>query len=83
LSAERRHRGRTLHHALEHDVGLERRDTMKAITELTIAAAAVALLVAAAVQINRAQASAPIPVAQDVHGTSAAGVTMTPIGRRP
>jgi hypothetical protein len=62
---------------------LERRDTMKAITELTIAAAAVALLVAAALQINHAQASAPIPVAQDIHGNSAAGVKTTPIRRGP
>lgn len=42
----------------------ERRDTMKAITELTIAAVAVALLVAAAVQINHAQASPPLAIVQ-------------------
>jgi hypothetical protein len=37
---------------------------MKAITELTIAAVAVALLVAAAIQINHAQASPPLAIVQ-------------------
>jgi hypothetical protein len=40
---------------------------MKAITELTIAAVAVALLVAAATQISHAQASSPTPVVQGSH----------------
>jgi hypothetical protein len=58
---------RTPHQALEPDADPRTGDTMKTITELTIAAVAVALLVAAAVQINHAQASSPTPVVQDVH----------------
>jgi hypothetical protein len=39
---------------------------MKAIAELTIAAAVVALLVAVAVEISHAQASPPAPIMQDI-----------------
>jgi hypothetical protein len=61
--ADRRHSCHCIAH-LDAVRVAERRDTMKAITELTIAAVAVALLVAAAVQINHAQASPPLAVVQ-------------------
>jgi hypothetical protein len=49
----------------------EREDTMKAITELTVAALAVAFLVALAVEIDHAQAKSSVPVVQN-GGTTAA-----------
>ena len=44
---------------------------MKAITELTIAAVAVALLVAVAFQIDHAQARSPVPVVHESGATAA------------
>jgi hypothetical protein len=40
---------------------------MKAITELTVAAVAVAFLVAVAFQIDHAQAGSPAPLVEKVH----------------
>ena len=60
---------------------LEQEDTMKAITELTIAAVVVAFLVAAAFQINRAEARSPIPVVHEIGATAAAGVKPIPADR--
>jgi hypothetical protein len=45
---------------------------MKAITELTIAAVAVAFLVAVAFQIDNAQARSPAPVVHESGATAAA-----------
>jgi hypothetical protein len=53
---------------------LEQENTMKAIIELTIAAAAVAFLVAVAFQINHAQARSPVPIVHEIDLTDAAGV---------
>jgi hypothetical protein len=62
---------------------LEQEDTMNPITELTIAAAAVAFLFVAAFQINHAEARSPVPVVHDIDATHAAGVKPMPAGRRP
>ena len=62
---------------------LEQEDTMKAITELTIAAVAVAFLVAVAFQIDHAQARSPVPVAHESGATAAAQVKPIPTGKAP
>jgi hypothetical protein len=51
---------------------LEQEDTMKAIAELTLAAVAVAFLVAAAFQIDNAHARSHGPVIHESGTTSAA-----------
>ena len=50
----------------------EAEGTMKAITELTIAAVAVVFLVAAEIQIEHAQARSLLPVAHDSSAIAAA-----------
>jgi hypothetical protein len=65
-------RGRARWQALHHEMdAFEAEGTMKAITELTIAAVAVAFLVAAATQIEHAQARSPLPVAHASGATAA------------
>jgi hypothetical protein len=59
----------------------EAEGTMKAITELAIAAVAVVFLVAAAIQIEHAQARSLLPVAHDSSATAAADVTAIPTGK--
>jgi hypothetical protein len=62
---------------------LEQEDTMKPITELTIAAVAVAFLVAVAFQINRAEARSPVPVVHEIDAIDATGVKPLPAGSGP
>ena len=56
---------------------------MKEITELTIAAVAVAFLVAVAFQIDHAQARSPVPVAHESGATGAAHVKAIPTDKVP
>jgi hypothetical protein len=56
---------------------------MKAITELTIAAVAVAFLVAVAFQIDHAQARLPVPVVHEGGVTAAVDVKPIPTRKAP
>jgi hypothetical protein len=56
---------------------------MKAITELTVAAVAVAFLVAVAFQIDHAQARSPVPVVHESGATAAADVKPIPTRKAP
>ena len=54
---------------------------MTAITEFTITALVVALLLAVAFQVSHAQARSPVPVVHDSVVTDAAGGKLVPTGR--
>jgi hypothetical protein len=56
---------------------------MKAITELAIAAVGVAFLVAAAFQIDRAQARSSVPVVHESGATATADMQPIPTGKAP